>query len=154
MAKEEKIKKAKKAKEVTVVAVKHNKAVPEKEINPATGSRFAPGTSSQIALELIVAGVEKGQSAKDIRKALAEYRKENGKDRNLDAGYFPFAVATHPEFFEVKSDGTVTLKKEFEPDPEALAKLKNKTEKRKAKKEERDPKKKLKAKGGKPVLAK
>jgi hypothetical protein len=157
---EEQPAKKKKVKEVTVVEIKHSKSQHERDINPATGSRFSPNTSAQTALDIVVAGAAKGLKAKEIRKQLAEYREENGKDRNLDAGYFPFVVASHPDYFTVKSDGTVEQIKEFEPDPEAAKKMAAKASKRQEKKEARDPKAKLKAKagkvakGGKPVLAK
>jgi hypothetical protein len=149
-----KVKKEKKPVEVTPITFKHPKAETAKEIHPATGSRFAPGTSKQIALDLIVSLVKAGKGAKEVRAALAEYRKENGKDRNLDAGYLAFCVASHPEYFECKSNGEIKLVKEFTPDPEAAKKLEEERAKRLAKKAERAAKGGKKVKGGKPVIKK
>jgi len=145
--KEKKAKKEKKVKEITVKVVKHSKAKPDKEIHPVTGSRFKPATSTQIALELIIAGVEAGKKESDIRKELSDYRRTNGKDRDLDAGYLPFVIASHPEYFECKTDGTITLVKKFTPDPEAAAKLEAARKERLAKKAERKGKTKPKKPG-------
>lgn len=154
-------KKAKK-KDDSVVVVKHSKAqaVLTKDLHPITGSRFAPNTSGQIALEIVVTGAKAGKDINAIREELGAYRKENNKPRNLDPGYFPFVVASHPEFFEVRADKSIKLLKEFEPDPDAVEKLKNKEEERKqkskdrmgGKKEKKDKKDKKKAKGGKKPL--
>jgi len=140
-------KKEKKEKEVTVKVFKHSKARPDDSVNPVTGTRFKPGTSAQVALEIVVAGANNGNSADVIRKELSSYRKENGKDKNLDAGYLPFVIATHPEYFECKTDGTITMVKEFEPDPEAAAKLEAAKKERLAKKSERKGKTKPKKSG-------
>jgi len=154
---EKKKKAPKKPKEVVVVEMTHKKAEVGKEIHPATGSRFAPNTSKQIALEHIVAAIADGKDMKDIRKSLGEYKKQNGQARSLDAGYLAFCVATHPEYFEAKSDGSIKLLKEFKPDPAALKKYEEAQAERAKKKTERTGKKEgkkvsgeKKGKGGKP----
>lgn len=177
--KAEKVKKAKKDTTPVVVEVKHAKAkLDGTEICPATGSRFNPGTSKQTALDIVISKAKEGANAADIRKTLAAYRRENGKDRDLDAGYFPFVVAMHPENFKVWSDGRVEIIKDFVIDEKAAAdwatkkekkpkvkkEKKEKTDKkgdkqfRKEGKEEKEEKEEKKEKGGKkrqkPVLTK
>lgn len=135
-------KKEKKVKEPAVIEVKCKKNESAKEIDPRTGSRFRPGTSKQIALELIVDHIKEGKSQKDIRASLKGFRKENGKDRDLDPGYFPFVVASHPEYFEVWNTGEVKLLKEFTPDPEAAKKMEEAAKSRSERKEKRKSSKK------------
>jgi len=139
-AKVEKTKKAKKDTTPVVVEVKHAKAkLDGAEICPATGSRFNPGTSKQTALDIVISKAKEGANAADIRKTLAAYRRENGKDRDLDAGYFPFVVAMHPENFKVWSDGRVEIIKDFEVDEKAAADWAAKKEKKpKVKKEKKE----------------
>lgn len=149
----------KKSAEVVVTQVKHNAAKPEKEIEPATGSRFKPNTSAQIALDIVVKGIAEGKDQNTIRDELGNYRKKNGCSRDLDRGYFPYVVATHPEFFETKSDGSIKQLKEFTPDPEALKKIEEAKKVREQKKTERKGKSKKssksgKGKGNKPTLKK
>lgn len=114
-----------------VVTLKHSKAKPEYDLNVLTGTRYAPNTSKQMAFDIILKNANNGKKVKEIRAELARCRKENGFARNLDAGYFNFAVAMHPEFFEVYSDGTVRVKKEPKPDKEALKKAEKKEDERK-----------------------
>lgn len=142
-------KKTKKNKNPEKVQLSHKKAVPENDINPVTGSRFAPGTSKQIALDFVCKQVADGKSVKEIRKGLAEFRKDNGKPRNLDAGYFTFVVATHPEFFEVWSDGRIKQVKKFKVDEKALAEFEKVKAERLSKKKERKSKSKSKTNKGK-----
>jgi len=149
-AKEEKKAKApKKTKEIVVKTITHKKSEHEKDINPATGSRFSANTSKQTALDVIVASIEDGKDIREIRKVLADHRKENGKEKNLDAGYLAFCVASHPEYFEVKTDNSIQQVKKFKPDPEAAKKQAKLEEERKAKKSSRKGKDKGKKKGGK-----
>ena len=142
-------KKEKKEKKVEVVVIKHSKAKPDADINPVTGSRFKPNTSAQIALDIVCAGATAGKNSKEIREELGAYRKENGKARNLDKGYFPFVVATHPDHFQLKSDGAIKQLKKFKPDPAAVKKLEEAKAKRQAKKDKRKNSPNGKAKGKK-----
>jgi hypothetical protein len=126
-------KKAKKTEERHIIEVPHKKKswMVERELNPVTGTRFKPNTSQQLAFDIVVKGINKGHNVEKIRKTLAKTRKDNGCERNLDAGYYNLAVGCHPEFFEVWSDGVISLVKEPQPDPEAIKKEKEKQEARK-----------------------
>jgi len=141
-----------------VVNVKHGKAIPERPRLPYTGTRFKPNTSQQTAYD-IIRDIAKGSGlVDDAKKLLTDYRKENGKPRNLDSGYFPFVVASHPEDFEVcRQDGTMKVKllQDVKPDEKAIAALEEKRKAAKAARESRSGEKKSKpakpAKGGKPM---
>jgi hypothetical protein len=109
-----------------VIDVPHKKKswVSERELRPETGTRFRANTSQQLAFDITLKGARKGHNVKQIRAKLAAERKETGGQRNLDAGYFNFVVACHPEYFQVWSDGRVEIIAEPEPDPEAVKKAK------------------------------
>jgi len=132
-SKEKKEKKEKKSEEPAIVDVPHKKKswMIEREVNSVTGTRFKPRTSQQLAFDIVVKGINKGHDVDKIRKALADTRKENGAERNLDAGYFNLAVGCHPEYFEVWNTGEIKLIKEPTPDPEAVKKEAEKQEARK-----------------------
>ena len=94
-------KKSKKSNKPEVIDVPHKKKswVKERELRPETGTRFRAGTSQQLAFDIVMAGAKKGHNVKKIRERLKSERKETGGKRDLDAGYFNFAVACHPEYF-------------------------------------------------------
>jgi hypothetical protein len=96
----------------------------EREIDPRTGTRFKPNTSQQLAFDITLKGAQKGHNVKKIRETLKAERKDNGGQRDLDAGYFNFVAAVHPEFFQVWSDGRVEIIAEPQPDPDAIKKMK------------------------------
>ncbi len=125
-AKKSKGKKSKKDDKPHVIDVPHKKKswVTERDIRPETGTRFRAGTSQQLAYDITLRGAKKGHNVKKIRAKLAAERKETGGKRNLDAGYFNFVVACHPEHFKVWSDGRVEVIAEPTPDPEAVEKAK------------------------------
>jgi len=153
--KEKKSGAAKVKKEVVaaVIQVKHSKVKELADYCPATGSRFTPGTSKQVALDIVVNAIKAGKNCTEIRKELAEYRKENGKDRDLDAGYFPYVVAMHPEHFEIWTTGEAKLIKEFKADPSAMADWEKKREE-KSKIEKKETKsKKTNFRKEKPVVS-
>jgi len=131
--KKAKAKAPKKDEKPTVIEVPHKKKdwMLERAINPATGTRFKPGTNGQFALELAVKLAKEGKTVKEIREELKNTRRENGASGNLDAGYFNLAVACNPEFFKVWSDGKIEIVKEPEPDPKAAEEMAEKEAKRK-----------------------
>jgi DNA-binding transcriptional MerR regulator len=129
---EQKAKKNKKGEKPVVVTVSHPKASTEKSIVPATGTRFSANSSQQLALEMIIDLASNGKNVKEIKEALGKTRKENGAARNLDAGYFNFVVASHPEMFQVKSDGTVKVVSRPKVDKKAVAEAEQKEQKRKS----------------------
>lgn len=123
----------KKTKEVVKVQPKSSKAEPDKEIDPRTGTRFSPGQARQHAFNIVYEEAKKGRNVKEIRKVIVEQRKENGAKHNLDGAYLNFVLATHPEFFEVWSDGTIKVIKHPKPDPKAAKAMEAKAEEKKAK---------------------
>lgn len=159
------VKKTVKKKEDGVVEVKHSKAYSTVEgdknfrpIDPRTGTRCKPNTSQQTAFEIVLGGAQAGRTFKEIKAECAAYRKENGKPRNLDAGYAPWIVASHPENFRVvRKDGVemVEVLVVPKPDPVAIKALEEKEAKKKAAKEQRKSGGKAKpdkpAKGEKPA---
>jgi DNA-binding transcriptional MerR regulator len=106
-----------------IVSVKSSKAKNTAPTDPRTGSRFAPGSARQFALGIILDCIKNGKGIKEIREILASTKKEKGAAFSLDAGYFNYCVAVHPENFEIWSDGKVKLLKEFKPDPIAAEKF-------------------------------
>jgi hypothetical protein len=138
--------KKEKVKEVTVVVVKSTKAKQTAAIDPRTGTRFEPNSARQLAFNVITKAIKEGKKVKEIREILAATRKDSGSPYNLDAAYLNFVIASHPEMFQVKSDGVVTIVKEPVPDPEAAKKFEEEKEKRRKKAEEaRDARRKEKA---------
>jgi hypothetical protein len=117
-----------------VVAITHkkNEAIKDRTFYPETGTRYRAKTSQQLAFDIVMAGAKNGKNEETIRAELAATRKDNGCERNLDSGYFPFVVACHPEFFEVWSNGDVKVKAEPQPDPNAVKVEKEKTIKKTA----------------------
>ena len=99
--------------------------------NPVTGTRFRPNTSQQLSFDITMEMAKNGSTVKEIRERLAATRRENGAARDLDAGYFNLATASHPEFFEVWSDGTIKVLKEPAPDKEAIKAEQQKQKERK-----------------------
>ena len=146
--KEKKAKKEKKEKPVEKVKVKSTKVKAGKEIDPRTGTRFPPNGARQAAFNVIMKCAKKGMKVKEIREELVKHRSKDGtaKKWNLDKGYLNFVVVSHPEFFEVYTDGTVKVIKEPTPDPEAAKKLEEEQKKRKKKAEEARAKRKEKVK--------
>lgn len=147
--KEKKEKKEKKPKEVKKLIVKSAKARPKDSIVPHTGTRFKPDTARQLAFDIVYKGAKAGKKVKEIRKELADTRKDNGNSWNLDAAYINFVAAYHPDFFELFSDGTVKILKEPKPDKEAAAKLDAEREVKKKKAAEARKKREEAAKGNK-----
>jgi ferredoxin len=137
-----------------VMTISHPKADPEKAINPATGTRHAPNSSQQLALSIIIENADEGKTVKEIKATLSKTRKENGAERDLDSGYFNFCVASHPEFFDVKTDGSVKVKKKPKVDAKAVKAMEEKEAKRKtlsekSRKEKKEGKTKEKSVGKK-----
>jgi hypothetical protein len=106
----------------------------------------------------VLKGTKEGKNVKEIREILKNTRKETGAAFNMDIGYVNFVVASHPDFFEVFTDGSIKILKEPKPDLEAAKKLENeRDEKRKkalAAREERKTKAKDEKKDEKPSVKK
>ena len=130
---EKKVEKKEKApKEVKKVNVQSVKANAKTNINPATGTRFQAGSARQLGFDIVLKGTKEGKNIKEIREILKNTRKETGAAFNMDIGYVNFVVASHPDFFEVFTDGSIKILKEPKPDLEAAKKLENeRDEKRK-----------------------
>lgn len=160
----------KKVKEVTIKKIRFSKATPSAPYQPSTGSRFKFGTAGQAALEVVVENAGK-MNEKEIKKLLDDSKPENGTQykHKLNAGYFPYVIASHPEHFNVYTDGKVEVTKKFAPDKKAVAEQerleqerverknskKPKAKKEKAKKEDKSEKaKKSSKKPGKPKTKK
>ena len=125
-----------------VVEMKHSKAKPfiGRDRNPYTGTRFRANTSQQTAYDIIRKGAKEGKTVDEMKTELTAYRTEHGKDRDLDAGYLPFVIATHSEDFEVVKKGdkmTIKLLKDVKPDEKAIVELKAREAKKKAAMEKR-----------------
>lgn len=133
-AKKGKSKSEKKTDKVVQISVKHKKKewMSERPIDACTGTRFKPGTSQQLAFDITYKMAKAGSQIKEIREALKNTRKDNGDERNLDAGYFNLVAACHEDFFTCYSDGTIKVKKAPKPDKNAQAEAKKKKEERKA----------------------
>lgn len=136
-----------------LIEIKHSKAK-QGERNPATGTRFKVATSQQIAYDIVRDCIKAGKDTfKDIRAELNSYRKENGKDKDLEAGYLNYVLASHPEDFEARRDEGVEkikLLNDVQPDPEAVKKELEKEEKKKKARQERKAGKKKTEKPEKP----
>lgn len=132
--KEKKEKKEKVTKDTTPAVVdlasKQKSSILERQFYPETGTRFRANTAQQLAFDIIMAGAKNNKSSKDIRNELAATRKENGAARNLDSGYFAFVAASHPEFFEVWSNGDIKVKAEPQPNPDAVKAVKEQVAKK------------------------
>jgi len=134
------------------VNITHSKAKPEADRVAYTGTRFRKGTSQQIVYDIVRTGAKNGTSVEAIKAELSDYRKDKGKDRNLDSGYFPFVVATHPEDFAVvRKDGKLIVKllQDVQPNKEAIVEAEAKKAKSKAAKAALVAKGKDKPKSGK-----
>ena len=140
-------KKEKKVKEVKKVNVKSVKANATANIDPRTGTRFAPGSARQLGFDIVHKLAKEGKGVKEIREALANTRKEKGSPYNLDIGYLNFTVASHPEMFEVYDNGVVKIIKEPKIDHEAAKKFEEDREAKKKKAEAAREERKAKAKG-------
>jgi hypothetical protein len=156
---EKKVEKKEKApKEVKKVNVQSVKANAKTNINPSTGTRFQAGSARQLGFDIVLKGTKEGKNVKEIREILKNTRKETGAAFNMDIGYVNFVVASHPDFFEVFTDGSIKILKEPKPDLEAAKKLENeRDEKRKkalAAREERKTKAKDEKKDEKPSVKK
>jgi len=79
------------------------------DFNSETNTRFPKGSARQFAFEMVLKHVKAGLKLYDIRKKLTEIRKENGYGFNLDMNYANFVISSHPEYFQVYTDGTVEL---------------------------------------------
>lgn len=144
--------KAKTVKEVLVKKVVYSKSREKDPVQASTGSRFKFGTAAQAALEVIVASAPGNE--KEVRTILANHKKDNGTEFkfNLDSGYFTFVVASHPEHFQVMTDGSYKVTKKFAPDTKALKEEQRLEHERQARKEKGKPAPK-KAKAEKPAAA-
>lgn len=120
--KEAKVKKSKKSDVVAPVKLNVPKAFEGKELRPETGTRFNLGSARQLAFENVMKLAKEGKNIKEIRKNVSLIRKENGAKHNLDPAYVNFVLATHSDFFESFTDGTVKVIKEPTVDKEALKK--------------------------------
>ena len=141
----------------TEVTVVYGKAKPNEPIVPATGSRFKHNTAGQATLDLLIEHAGK-KTTKEVGEIANSMKKENGEQYkfNLNSGYVTFALATHPEFFKVMSDGTYTLKKKFSPDKKAAEEAVRLQKERAERKANKKPaaKKSTKAKAEKPAAKK
>jgi hypothetical protein len=134
--KAEKEPKKEKVVEVKEVILRAAKANSKKSIQPATGTRFEPGSARQLAFDIVVGAIKEGKNAKDIRAILAGTKKDKGAKFSLDAGYLNYIYATHPEMFKVYNNGKVEMIAQPKPDPEAAKKLEEEKVAKKKKAEE------------------
>ena len=142
-------KKEKKVKEKKLLKITSNKANPNSDIDPRTGTRFSPNSARQQAFDIIYEMAKDKQDAKAIRAKLKSARKDAGNKYNLDPGYLHYVVAMHPDMFEAYSDGEVRVVGKPKVDKEAAKKMEQEAEKKRERASaEREKRKAEKESGG------